>query len=61
MESRLLLSRDEKKEDIYEHTEFFNNGKIKEKFNKKENYPTKGPYVRYYENGKLAEKGAYDN
>lgn len=47
--------------DIYERVEYFENGKIKEKFNETASYvKAKGLYEKYHENGKLAEKGNYD-
>jgi antitoxin component YwqK of YwqJK toxin-antitoxin module len=48
--------------DIYERVEYFENGKIKEKFNETSSYvKAKGQYEKNHENGKLAEKGMIDN
>jgi hypothetical protein len=47
---------------IYARTEYFENGKIKEKYNENADYTIdNGPYERFYETGKIAERGQYKN
>jgi antitoxin component YwqK of YwqJK toxin-antitoxin module len=47
---------------IYERIEYHKNGSISEKYNQNSTYgKEKGMYEKYYENGKLAEKGMIDN
>jgi antitoxin component YwqK of YwqJK toxin-antitoxin module len=54
----IIFSKKLIKPGVYERIEFHKNGKISEKFNENSSYGKEnGTYEKFYENGKLAEKG----
>jgi antitoxin component YwqK of YwqJK toxin-antitoxin module len=57
---QVMVFKKTKNDDHYEYVEFYSSGKLKEKYNTKDNYKYKGEYIKYYENGLIAEKGNYD-
>jgi antitoxin component YwqK of YwqJK toxin-antitoxin module len=58
---QVLVSKKTKKSEYYEYVEYYSSGKIKEKYNLKDNSKYKGEYLKYHENESLSEKGNYDN
>ena len=58
----LIYTKKQVSPEVYLRTEYYQNGKVKEKYNENTSYTKdNGLYERYYENGKIAEKGEYKN